>query len=112
MVKPPLGISTAEAYRHVTRHPEAEETLIDLLRVPLASWRDTVVNDFEPFAFARYPELRQLRDQLYSHGALYAAMSGSGTAIYGIFAENPLDSATCTLGELLAQYPTWVEQLP
>lgn len=111
VVKPPIGMSTAEAYRQVTRHPEAEGKLTTLLERPIAQWRELIVNDFESVVFAHYPELAALRDTLYRHGALYAAMSGSGTALYGIFDDNPLLDDTATLVPHLTGLPVWLERL-
>ena len=115
VVKPPIGMSTAEAYRQVTRHPEAEGKLAALLERPIGEWRELIVNDFEPVVFAHYPELAALRDTLYYHGALYAAMSGSGTALYALFDDNPLSSSTATvpssLAAHLADLPVWLERL-
>ena len=109
VVKPPIGMSTAEAYRQVTRHPEAEGKLAALLKRPIGEWRELIVNDFEPVVFAHYPELAALRDTLYHHGALYAAMSGSGTALYALFADKPLSSTP--LATHLADLPVWLERL-
>ncbi len=112
VVKPSIGMSTAEAYRQVTRHPEAEGKLAALLEQPIAQWRELIINDFESVVFAHYPELAALRDTLYHHGALYAAMSGSGTALYGIFADNPLSSVSSSpLATHLADLPVWLERL-
>ena len=111
VVKPPIGMSTAEAYRQVTRHPEAEGKLTALLEQPIGQWRELIVNDFESVVFAHNPELATLRDTLYRHGALYAAMSGSGTALYGIFADNPLLDDTAPLVPHLTDLPVWVERL-
>ena len=111
VVKPPIGMSTAEAYRQVTRHPEAEGKLTALLGRPIGQWRELIVNDFESVVFAHYPELAALRDTLYRHGALYAAMSGSGTALYGIFDDNPLLDDTAPLVSHLTDLPVWVERL-
>lgn len=112
VVKPSIGMSTAEAYRQVTRHPEAEGKLAALLEQPIAQWRELIINDFESVVFAHYPELAALRDTLYHHGALYAAMSGSGTALYGIFADNPLSSVSSSpLTTHLADLPVWLERL-
>lgn len=112
VVKPSIGMSTVEAYRQVTRHPEAEGKLAALLEQPIAQWRELIINDFESVVFAHYPELAALRDTLYHHGALYAAMSGSGTALYGIFADNPLSSVSSSpLATHLADLPVWLERL-
>lgn len=110
VVKPPIGMSTAEAYRQVTRHPEAEGELVALLEQPIEQWRELIVNDFESVVFAHYPELAALCDALYHHGAIYAAMSGSGTALYGIFTNNPLLDATAPLATHLVDLPVWVER--
>ena len=110
VVKPPIGMSTAEAYRQVTRHPEAEGKLVALLEQPIEQWQELIVNDFEPVVFAHYPELAALRDKLYHYGALYAAMSGSGTALYALFDNNPL-SSTSPLVAHLADLPVWLERL-
>lgn len=109
VVKPPIGMSTAEAYRQVIRHPEAEGKLATLLEQPIGEWRELIVNDFEPVVFAHYPELAALRDRLYHHGALYAAMSGSGTALYALFTDNPLSSTSLTAH--FADLPVWLERL-
>lgn len=109
VVKPPIGMSTAEAYRQVTRHPEAEGKLVALLEQPIEQWQELIVNDFEPVVFAHYPELAALRDKLYHYGALYAAMSGSGTALYALFDNNPLSSTS--LAPHLATLPVWLERL-
>lgn len=109
VVKPPIGMSTAEAYRQVIRHPEAEGKLATLLEQPIGEWRELIVNDFEPVVFAHYPELAALRDKLYHHGALYAAMSGSGTALYALFTDNPLSSTS--LAAHFADLPVWLERL-
>ena len=110
VVKPSIGMSTAEAYRQVTRHPEVEGELTSLLEQPIEQWRELVVNDFESVVFAHYPELAALCDTLYHHGAIYAAMSGSGTALYGIFTNNPLLDATAPLDTHFADLPVWVER--
>ncbi len=109
VVKPPIGMSTAEAYRQVIRHPEVDGKLATLLERPIGEWRELIVNDFEPVVFAHYPELAALRDKLYHHGALYAAMSGSGTALYALFTDNPLSSTSLTAH--FADLPVWLERL-
>lgn len=90
IVKPPFGISTAEAYQNVSKHPEAEGRLTTLLAEPVQNWRHTIVNDFETHLFHLYPQLSKLKALLYSHGAIYAAMSGSGSAIFAL-SRKPLE---------------------
>lgn len=84
IVKPPVGVSTREAYAGVTpRHPDIE--LKALLKGDVEVWQGRVLNDFEPTVFAQHPELAAIRDFMGEMGALYTSMSGSGSAIYGIY---------------------------
>lgn len=84
IVKPSFGVSTAQAYAQVKPAP-TEVSLWHLLAQPVSAWKDTVFNDFEPSVFAQFPRLKILKQKLYEAGALYAAMSGSGSAIFGLF---------------------------
>ncbi len=86
VVKPPLHISTAEAFGGLGRIGGHTEGLETLLARPIETWRDGVVNDFEASLFPRYAELPALKQWLYDQGALYASMTGSGAALYGFFA--------------------------
>jgi 4-diphosphocytidyl-2-C-methyl-D-erythritol kinase len=89
VVSPDIHCSTAEAYRHVkARQPKI--ALKEILKRPLAEWKDTLGNDFEPSVFASYPVLRGIKEKLYQRGAWYASMSGSGSSIFGLF-DQPLD---------------------
>lgn len=92
LVNPGLHISTAEAYAGVVpRRPSTD--LRTLLHQPIESWRDRVVNDFEAPLFSRHTILGEYKQQLYELGAEYASMSGSGSTLYGIFAnEVPLSN--------------------
>jgi len=84
IVKPPFGVSTAQAYARVVPAVRGE-SLLERLAHPIAEWKEQVINDFEPSVFAQFPRLKQLKENLYENGALYAAMSGSGSALFGIF---------------------------
>ncbi|SEL07370.1 4-(cytidine 5'-diphospho)-2-C-methyl-D-erythritol kinase [Parapedobacter koreensis] len=87
LVKPDVHVSTGEAYRTVTLHPEGRQLAASIVR-PVATWRDTIFNDFEPGIFAAHPEIGVLKNLLYEKGAMYASMSGSGSSVYGLFSES------------------------
>ena len=79
-----IAVSTADAYRGIVPH-EPEVPLKEILRRPVSSWKDCLDNDFEQTVFAKYPALAEVKEELYKKGAIYAAMSGSGSAFFGIF---------------------------
>ena len=86
ILKPDVYVSTAEAFAGIEcRQPEFDLRFISYL--PLEEWKSRVVNDFEKTVFARHPELAKIKEDIYSSGALYASMSGSGSSIYGIYEE-------------------------
>lgn len=88
LVKPDIAVSTAEAYKAITpRRPD--ENCRDIVRQPISTWRGRLVNDFEEPVFAAHPELRDIKERLYGMGAAYAQMSGSGSALFGLFTEQP-----------------------
>lgn len=84
IVKPSVGISTAQAYGGITPRKPAVSPSEAVLQ-PIETWKDTLFNDFEEVIFKSYPELREIKKTLYDNGALYASMTGSGSAFYGIF---------------------------
>ena len=79
-----IAVSTADAYRGIV--PGVPElSLREVLARPVEQWKDLLVNDFEMTVFAKYPRLGEIKQSLYGAGAVYAAMSGSGSALFGIF---------------------------
>ena len=63
------------------------EPLAEILRLPVSQWRGRLVNDFEGPVFAAWPQIAALKEQMYAQGAVYAAMSGSGSAVFGLFSK-------------------------
>lgn len=89
IVKPAIHIPTREAYAGVTpRLPDAD--LSALLKTPIEQWRGEIVNDFEPSIFANHREIADIKQRLIERGANYAAMSGSGSAVFAIFENDKL----------------------
>lgn len=84
VVKPDISISTAEAYAGVKPRP-SEVDLRNAIRLPVQEWRCRIKNDFEDTILVRYPQISKLKNTFYEIGALYASMSGSGSAVFGIF---------------------------
>lgn len=93
VVKPGVGVSTREAYSGV-KPKEPAVALSQLLNAPIEAWRDTIHNDFEDSVFPLHPELAEIKEILYAKGAEYASMSGSGSALFGIFKEPQPDCAS------------------
>lgn len=86
LVKPDIHISTKEAYSLVT--PAAAETpLTEIAELAVEEWKGKMKNDFEKSVFANHPQMEKIKEELYNMGAVYASMSGSGSAFFGLFTE-------------------------
>ena len=84
LVKPPVHVSTADAYAGLK--PSFPETsLKDLIHLPVKDWKSQLKNDFEESVFLKYPEISQIKEQLYAAGATFALMSGSGSSVFALF---------------------------
>lgn len=84
LINPGIHIGTAEAYAAIKpMRPESE--LKELLSKPVSEWKDKVLNDFEAGVFQKYPEIQEVKRKLYELGASFAAMSGSGSTVFGLF---------------------------
>ena len=88
VVKPSVAVSTRDAYAAIVPKTPAK-CCRDIVRQPIETWKEELVNDFEAPIFAMHPELAAIKQRLYDAGAVYAAMSGSGSALFGIFREQP-----------------------
>ena len=86
IVRPDVPVSTKEAYSLITPKRPAKNCR-DIVMQPVETWRIELINDFEEGIFALHPELAEVKQRLYDLGAVYAAMSGSGSAIFGLFRE-------------------------
>ena len=88
IVKPDVHVNTAQAYKLLTPH-KPETSIVDLIDKKPEDWRDKMVNDFEAPIFEMHPMLADIKAALYNAGAAFASMSGSGSAIYGLFRQQP-----------------------
>jgi 4-diphosphocytidyl-2-C-methyl-D-erythritol kinase len=90
VVMPPVVVSTVEAYAMVRPHADGRPDLPALVGSnDLSTWKAELVNDFEAPIAQQHPEIGVIRDQLYDKGAGYAALSGSGAAVFGMFESKP-----------------------
>ena len=85
LIYPNLHISTKEAYAGIRPSPAEYDLQTLVLSKDFDAWKETLANDFEPSVFPNYPLLKDIKNQLYQMGALYAGMSGSGATMFGIF---------------------------
>lgn len=90
VVKPNVSVSTAEAFRHIVPLKPLKSCR-NIVRQPIETWKNELTNDFEEPVFKLHPEIKDVKEELYSLGAVYAQMSGSGSAVYGIFNFEPTD---------------------
>ncbi len=91
IVKPNISVSTPDAYKNVIP-AKPKFNLKDIETLPIEKWKDFIKNDFEKSVFEKYPAIETLKQTLYEMGAVYASMSGSGSAVYGIFRHLPVNS--------------------
>ena len=88
IVKPAIAVSTREAFQQIIcRQPK--HCCRDIVRQPVETWKTVLINDFEEPAFKQHPELADIKQRLYDLGAVYAQMSGSGSAFFGLFRTDP-----------------------
>lgn len=109
VVMPNVMVSTAEAYRSITPNTENRPNLLEVVTSnDLARWRMELVNDFEAPIMGKYTEIAEVKAQLQAFGAGYAAMSGSGAAVFGVFEDN--EKAQHAFSYFKAQgLQTWAE---
>ena len=99
-----MAVSTSEAYQNI--RPSAEgPPLREILQLDPPEWRGKISNGFEAVVNGKYPEIGRIRETLYRSGAVYASMSGSGSAVYGLFTSSP------ELYPDLREYRTHIEEL-
>ena len=88
IVRPDIPVPTKEAFSRIHPHYPIQNCRESVMQ-PVETWRETLVNDFEGSVFGLHPEIGAIKQRLYDMGATYAAMSGSGSALFGLFKEQP-----------------------
>ncbi|MGE0089366.1 MAG: 4-(cytidine 5'-diphospho)-2-C-methyl-D-erythritol kinase [Bacteroidales bacterium] len=104
LVNPGIHINTAKAYSQSNPVPP-KHSLKKLIKNPIENWKETIFNDFETVIFKDYPQIEKIKQSLYSKGAVYASMSGSGSSVFGLFREKPI------LTNYFGNQLIWEEQL-
>ena len=105
IVSPGINISSGKAYsKAFIKIPD--NSLKDMVKLPVEEWKNIIQNGFENTIFEEYPEIKNIKKELYNMGALYASMSGSGSALYGIFDSMP------EIKKSLKNYLIWQYRIP
>lgn len=90
LIKPDVHVATAEAYAGI-KPQRAQHPIREIIKNSrIEDWKKLLVNDFEASVFQKHPSIAAIKESLYANGAVYAAMSGSGSSVFGIF-ELPVD---------------------
>ncbi len=106
LIKADIHIGTAEAYANV-KPAFPKKSIAQILEQPIDTWKHELKNDFETNVFERFPLLKKIKENLYSQGAEYAAMTGSGSAIFGLFKTLPQTNQS----ELYPAFFVWQQLL-
>lgn len=88
LLNPGVAINTREAYLNCLPG-KPSTSLAQLIDNPVTKWKHLIINDFEGFAFKKHPIIGEIKEEVYSSGALFSSMSGSGSTVYGIFSGKP-----------------------
>ena len=84
LITPDIFVSTRDAFAEI-KPVRPAVSLKEIVKQPMETWKNSMKNDFEDSVFKKFPEIAAIKDELYDLGAVYAAMSGSGSSVYGIF---------------------------
>lgn len=87
LVYPSVRINTAIAYSGVKPKMPSRSLEEDIINLPIEQWKNCIHNDFEDSIFPQFPLIKNIKEKLYSSGAVYASMSGSGSSVFGIFSK-------------------------
>lgn len=104
IIKPKTPVSTQLAFE-IVKPGMSNISLAAILSKPIEQWKEFLVNDFEIPIYKKYPQIAAIKNNLYKHGAIYASMSGSGSAVYGLFKNKP------ELSKINPNYYFWVGKL-
>ena len=98
LVKPDIFVSTRDAFAQIKPHRQ-EIPLKEVIKQPIEEWKERMVNDFEESVFPQFPAIKEIKEKLYQEGAIYAAMTGSGSSVFGLFKPEYNNSVKENVGE-------------
>jgi 4-diphosphocytidyl-2-C-methyl-D-erythritol kinase len=102
IVHPGIHISTTDAFKNI-KPGKPQRSIREIIHQPVSDWKTLLVNDFEDSVHRQYPQIAAIKNELYELGAVYASMTGSGSAVYGLFEKNAAPKFPPDY-----QYPTWL----
>lgn len=97
VVYPGVHVATATAFANISPAVPEYNCRDIVMKHPVGNWKNMLVNDFERTVFAAHPAIEAVKNKLYGSGAIYASMSGSGSAVYGLFEQEPTISWDATM---------------
>lgn len=103
IIYPNVHSNTQEAYSLV-KPQKNDKSLLEIISQPINTWKTELKNDFEESIFSKYPIVKDVKDELYNLGALYASMSGSGSAVFALFESEPNIKQ-------LSHFPHWIGKM-
>lgn len=84
LINPHIHVNTKEAFKEIIpKFPS--KRIKEIIEQPIETWKNELLNDFEKPVFAKYPSIKEIKDTMYRNGAVYAAMTGTGSTVFGIF---------------------------
>ncbi len=84
IVNPGIHINTKEVFNQITPAIPSKK-IKEIIQQPISTWENELVNDFEKIVYPKYPQIKEIKENMYLHGAAYAAMTGTGSTVFGIF---------------------------
>jgi len=87
LIKPNINLNTAKMYSYITPNESVTDLRL-LIKKPIEEWKNFIFNDFEKVITQQHKEIEEIKTFLYKSGAFFSAMSGSGSSVFGLFADN------------------------
>jgi 4-diphosphocytidyl-2-C-methyl-D-erythritol kinase len=84
LINPGIHINTKEIFKEIKPAIPAK-SIQEIIQQPVSTWKNELTNDFEKIVFHKHEEIKKLKEIMYQHGAVYAAMTGTGSTVFGIF---------------------------